>query len=281
MPGTQFKLAAAVVVLALFPPGEAEAQECRGLNTGRVALIAGGFTAIQGTAIALRHDSWWPNPWTGFEMVWSDASPSKGQDRLLHASIAYQISQVGALAWDWACVPHQTAGWLGAALGVAFSLPKEIGDGFQTDKGFSAPDMVWTTAGAVLPALHRSLPPSRAFSLKVFYWPSDEFTDSGDALPDLENDYAGQRFYLTFNPGRLEGGAGPWPDWLGIAVGHSVPHWITVPPVHEWYVTLDIDARGLPVSASGWTKIAAVLDQIHFPMPGVRVREGEVAVGVF
>jgi hypothetical protein len=166
-------------------------------------------------------------------------------------------------------------------LGIAFSLPKEIGDGFQADKGFSAPDMLWSTAGAVLPAIHRSWPASEAVSLKVFYWPSQEFLDSGDALPDLENDYAGQRFFLTLHPGRIRGGAGPWPDWLGIAVGHSVPHWISEPPIHEWYLTLDFNFQGLPIEAGSWRKFASVLDQWHFPMPGVRVRDGEVAFGVF
>ena len=281
MPRGQFKLAALVALMLLQIAQGTHAQKCQSVNTGRVALIAGGFVAVQGTAIALRHNDWWPGPSTGFTVVSNDVSPSKGQDRLLHASIAYQVSQGGALAWDWACLPYKTAGWLGAALGIAFSLPKEIGDGFQADKGFSVPDMLWATTGAVLPAIHRSWPTSEAVSLKVFYWPSQEFLDSEDALPDLENDYAGQRFYLTLHPGRTKGGAGPWPDWLGLAVGHSVPHWISEPPVHEWYVTLDFDFQGLPIETGGWRKFASLLDQWHFPMPGVRVRGGEVAFGVF
>ena len=281
MTGGQFKLAAVVVLLAIPPTSGAHAQRCQGVNAGRVALIAGGFAAVQGAALALRHNDWWPGPSHGFTVVWNDVSPSKGQDRLLHASISYQVSQGGALAWDWACVSRETSGWLGAMLGIAVALPKEIGDGFQTDKGFSAPDMLWTTAGAMLPAIHRSWQASRAVSLKVLYWPSREFLDSGDALPDLENDYAGQRFFMTLNPGRIRGGAGPWPDWLGIAVGHSVPHWISEPPLHEWYVTLDLDMGGLPIEAGGWRKFASVLDQWHLPMPGVRMRDGEVTFGVF
>jgi hypothetical protein len=141
--------------------------------------------------------------------------------------------------------------------------------------------MLWTTAGALLPAVHRSWQASAALALKVFFWPSREFLDSGDALPSLENDYAGQRFFLTLNPGRARGGAGPWPDWLGIALGHSVPHWVSEPPEHEWYVTLDVDMRGIPVPMGGWRRVASLLDQWHAPMPGIRVRGGEVAFGVF
>jgi hypothetical protein len=30
-----------------------------------------------------------------------------------------------------------------------------------------------------------------------------------------------------------------------------------------------------------WRSVATVLDQVHFPAPGVRIRDGRVAVGVF
>lgn len=281
MPGRQFKLAMAIAVLAAQCVAPVRAQNCDGVNVGRVAVVAGGILAVEGTAIAIRHGDWWPGPSGGFTIEWTDVSPSKGQDRLLHSSIAYQASQVSALAWDWACLPSRTAGWLGAVAGVAVSLPKEIGDGFQLDKGFSAPDMAWTAAGALLPALHRSWPASRTVSLKVFYWPSREFLESDYELPQLENDYAGQRFYLTLNPGRLPSGAAAWPDWLGIAVGHSVPHWVSHPPAHDWFLTLDLDLRGLATEDGVWRSVAGLLDQWHIPMPGVRVRDGEVSFGVF
>jgi hypothetical protein len=97
----------------------------------------------------------------------------------------------------------------------------------------------------------------------------------------VENDYAGQRYYLTIHPGATPGGAGPWPDWLGVAVGHGIPHWASVPPSHDWYLTLDIRLSGLPIRGPVWRKVAGLLDQIHFPAPGVRVRNGDRAVGLF
>ena len=133
-----------------------------------------------------------------------------------------------------------------------------------------------------MPALHRTLPPSRSVLLKVWYWPSSEFRNRlPGALPQLENDYAGQRYFLAFNPGRLPGGAGPWPSWLGVAIGHSVPYWISQPPIHEWYVTLDLNMRGFAVRAPWWRKVASLLDQIHFPLPGVRARGGRWSVGLY
>ena len=272
-----------VVLLAslTFPTARLAAQACdAGPRWSRAALIGGGFAATQAIVIVARHDAWWTTPTTGFHFT-SGGSASKEQDKLLHGAIAYHVSQASAFAWDWACFPRTTAGWLGAALGVLVGLPKEIGDGLHEDKGFATDDFAAGLIGAALPALHRSAPVTRAVLLKMNYWPSDEFRNSAEDLPDLENDYAGQRYFLAINPGRAPGGAGPWPDWLGVAVGHSVPHWATLPPVHEWYVTLDLNLRGLPIRASWWHTVASVLDQIHFPLPGLRLVHGEIEVGLW
>ena len=128
----------------------------------------------------------------------------------------------------------------------------------------------------------RTTPATRSVVFKIWYWPSSEFRNrTPGSLPSLENDYAGQRYFLAFNPGRLPGGAGSWPSWLGVAVGHSVPQWISGAPTHEWYAALDLSLRRIGVEAEWWQSVATVLDQIHFPMPGVRVRNGQWNVGLF
>ena len=279
-PKTQFNRAMLVAVGAVLPV-QSTAQQCNSLRSDRVLALTGVFAVAQAVTIAARHDDWWDTPSTSFHIRWDD-SPNKEQDGLLHTAIAYQTSQVAALAWDWTCVERSTAGWLGALTGVAISIPKEIGDGLHEDRGFSARDMLWTLPGAALPALHRSWPASRSVQLKVSYWPSQEFRDRPPGqLPQLENDYAGQRYFLAVNPGRRPGGSGAWPAWLGVAVGHSIPHWVSQPPIHEWYLTLDVSLRGIPARAGWWNTVASGLDQIHFPLPGIRLRDGRVALGLF
>ncbi len=279
--GACMNIALFAVVVGATVPAQLPAQRCAGgASTRRIVAIAGGFAAVQTGVILARHNDWWPTPTTSFHFT-SGGSPSKSQDVLLHGAIAYQVSQLGALAWDWACISPTAAAWLGAALGIAVGLPKEIGDGLHEDKGFSTDDFGASVVGALLPALHRTFPTTRALALKVNYWPSAEFRNRANGLPQLENDYAGQRYFLTISPGRVPGGAGAWPDWLGLALGHSVPQWASLPPVHEWYVALDLNLRGLPIRTDWWQGLATLLDQIHFPMPGVRVSGGEVEVGLF
>jgi len=51
--------------------------------------------------------------------------------------------------------------------------------------------------------------------------------------------------------------------------------------LHEWYLTLDTQFRGIPIRGGAWQKLATVLDQIHFPLPGIRLRDGDVSFGFF
>src|ERR1051326_2075576 len=150
-------LLTAATFLALSAAGlPARAAPCEGLKSGRAALIGTVFVAADAGAILIRHDDWWTPPRRTFHVIWG-GSPSKSQDGFLHASIAYQTSQLAALAWDWACADRATAGWLGAAMGLAVAIPKEIGDGFHQN-GFSVPDMLWTAGGTLLPAPHPAWP---------------------------------------------------------------------------------------------------------------------------
>jgi hypothetical protein len=276
--GTHFNRAL-LVMLLLGGVGVARGQSCPGARRGRLAIIAGGYAGAEALGLGLEHNHWWTTPATSFHVVW-DASASDGQDRLLHAAVAYQTSQLGAAAFTWACLKPVAAAWLGAALGVAVAIPKEIGDGLHAEKGFSAPDMAWTALGAVLPAARRTWAPVRLLSLKVSYWPSDEYRQRTGTQPRLESDYAGQRYFLALAPSELRPG-GRWPRWLGLAVGHSVPYWASQPPVHGWYGALDLRLSGLPIRAGWWRRVAWVLDQIHLPAPGVRLRQGDWAAGFF
>lgn len=266
-----------MALTALMGPGAtATAAQCPAVP--RVAVVGGTFAAAQVAAIAWRHDDWWTTPTRSF-YVTTGGSPSAGQDLLLHGAIAYQASQLSTLAWRWACAGG-AAPWLGAATGILVALPKEIGDGFHEQKGFSLDDMAGTVVGAVLPALHASVPASRMVALKANWWPSDELRNRPPGgLPQIENDYAGQRYFLSLVPGRA------WPDlpvpWLGLALGHSTTTWASVPPQSEWYVTLDVELRRLPIHARWWRTVATVLDQVKVPLPGLRVTGGNVRPGLY
>ena len=122
---------------------------------------------------------------------------------------------------------------------------------------------LWATGGALLRALHRTIPATCAVTLKLFYWLSQEFLDSDDELPQLENDYAGQRYFLAVAPGLLPNGSGAWPSWLGVAVGHSVPQWISAPPTREWFFTLDLAYQNLPIRADWWHDVASLLATVR------------------
>jgi hypothetical protein len=272
-----------LVVAAGLAAPPAAAQRCDGVRGDRVAAIAGAYVAGEALMVAAHPSDWWQGPPRSFRFTWINGggSPAAGQDFLLHVAASYQASQAAALAWRWACAPPLAAAWLGAATAFAFGLPKKVVDGFH-DPGFEAAKVLTNAVGAALPVAHAVWPATRTVALKVWYWPSRELRERTGTEPNLVSDYAGQRYYLSINPARGGLGGGWWPRWLGLAIGHSTPGWVTeIPARHEWYVALDLELRGLPIRAGWWPRVAAVLDQIHFPAPGVRVRNGGLSVGLF
>lgn len=260
------------------------AQDCHGIRGDRAAAIAGTYVAGEAAVAALHPSDWWLGPAGSFRLSWVNAggSPSADQDYLEHIAVSYELSQVAALAWEWACAPPVTAAWLGAATAFAVMLPKKIVDGFHAT-GFETSKNLANAVGSLLPVARSLWPAARTVSLKAWYWPSAEFRHrTPGSEPRLLSDYAGQRYYLSLNPRRAGFGPAWWPRWLGVAVGHSTPAWVTeVPARHEYYAALDLELRGLPVTARWWPPLAAVLDQIHFPAPGVRLVNGRLAAGLF
>ena len=161
------------ILLFVGAPAVSASQECSDWSRPRAYGVGGAYVAGAAITMAVRGGDWWRGASTGsFKVVW-DGTQALGQDYLLRAYTAYQLSQVGGLAFRWACVSPRTSVWLGAGFAAAVWLPKEIGDGFY-DKGFSIADITASTIGALLPALRYENPVFAAIQYKMNYWPSSE-----------------------------------------------------------------------------------------------------------
>ena len=280
MSGRTAALTLVAVALAAAPAGaQSSAPACH----RRVAVIGAAYVGGWALAAAFHPQEWWQGHPGAFRLNWSEGpSPAVGQDYLLHVGASYEASQAAALGWEWACVPHGTAIWLGAATAFAVGLPKKVVDGFH-HTGFEVAKNLANAVGALVPVVHETWPATRAVALKGFYFPSAEYRNRGGGEPTSPLlDYAGQRYYLSLNPARGGRNVAWWPRWLGVAVGHSATARIADPPArHIWFATLDLEFRGLPVRGALWRRVAAVLDQVHVPAPGVRLMDGRVSLGIF
>ena len=268
-----------LLLLALgLPARRLAAQSCPDARTWRLATLTGGAAALEGLAIAAFHDEWWDTPRRDFHVLWG-RSPAKGQDGLFHGLLGYHTAGLGAAALRWACLSGAAGAWLGAAGALLAQLPKEVGDGFHN--GFSVPDLAWVVAGGALQASRQTWEPARAVRPKWTYWPSPEHDSDAPGSPGVFTDWAGQRFYLAVHPAAGGANLAPWPRWLGVAVGHGVPYWVTQPPERIWYLVFDVEFSELPVPGDWWRGAAAFLDQFHLPAPGLRLRAGQLNIGLF
>ena len=268
--------------LLMILPARASAQQCEnGINPDGASLIVGTYAVSQIAMVAVRSPDWWFPKNTGFTFNWNNSN-SGGQNHLLHMALSYNFSEAMGSAWRLACASEGAAAWLGALIGFAYVFPKEYGDAFRDGFGFSGMSTTLSLAGAVLPALHRTAPITRMLVMKFNYFPSDEYRNGlAPRFPQLERDYAGTNYFFAINPGLASPGRGGWPDWLGIAVGHSVDQAYQAPATHQVFFTLDVNLRGFGSPESGWHKIATFLDRFHLPLPGVKLQGGAVQFGVF
>ena len=100
-------------------PGVSTAQDCTDWSRPRVYGGGGAYVAGAAVTMDVRGGDWWRGESTGsFQVVW-DGTPALGQDYLLRAYTAYQLSQVGGLAFRWACLSPRTSAWLGAGFAAA------------------------------------------------------------------------------------------------------------------------------------------------------------------
>jgi len=151
-------------------------------------------------------------------------------------------------------------------------LEIEMKDGYYKWWGFSVPDFAANTLGVAFVVARELWAPARRFDLKMSYHRSDLY--KAGKFEHVISDYEGMTFWLTFAAGEMWPGL--WPSLLNVAVGygakglggtategeHSRP---------EVYLALDYDIRKLPGTHRCWQWLKAMLNEVHFPAPAVRI----------
>ncbi len=201
------------------------------------------------------------------------------QDKLGHVVTALHVARgLGAYA-RWSGLDPRRAALYGGGLSLFFLAQIEILDGFSTGWGASWSDITANAVGAGWGALHVADPRSRWVTMKWSYGPSPfREPDAGLAANALK-DYDGATFWLVLQPG---GGAmahaGRWPEWLGIAVGHSGDGLVRALPTEAdphrrvFLVAPDIDAVALlEPFGPRWQMVGRVLSFLHLPGPALRL----------
>jgi hypothetical protein len=227
--------------------------------------------------------AWWSGERADhFWVNWERHEPFREQDKFGHAYGGYHLARLGTDLLAAACVGPHKAVWLGAAYAALLQLQLEIWDGRQAKYGFSPPDLLANTAGAVLATAQRYHPVLRAVKPTVSYARTAASRRWGRAQgSELRptTDYSGQTYWLSLSVNDLlPAGARPfWPDLLRLSVGHTITDYVdpeTGQPRsarRRILLSLDLDPERLPGQHPLWRRVKHELSYYRLPAPALQL----------
>ena len=287
----------AVVLLGMYSPANASAEDPTRIHLDRLALLSGSAVTFRYMGFKYVDRAWyqgqkldrirWLNDWDGATYV--------NFDKAGHFMGGLFMSQTLNDAYAWAGFGTRSAALLGTVTSWGALLEVEMRDAYFDQWGFSIPDFIANTAGASLPLFHAFFPRTRAIGFKFSYFPSALYLDSASRAradrPHIDHaidDYEGMTVWMTVAvdellPGRAQA---LWPDYLGLGLGYGVvglhgsnvksrgrfKHYPDRPDAQpEFFLGLDYDARQLPGQNRFWTYFKQQLNWIRFPAPALRI----------
>lgn len=242
-------------------------------------LAAGGFVAGH----VLLTDLWWKGEPSRFHFNWRDDwRYALGADKVGHAITPYIGTDILRQALEWTGMQRNASLWWGAGAACAYTTYIEVRDGFSAEWGFSWGDFIannlgigWRVAEAYEPWLNN-------IRFKVSYWPGAAYRSG--AYGSIVDDYESTYHWASLNVNALLPAAWRdlWPDFVNIAVGHSVKDIAAYDGSghHELYLGLDWNTEGLPGDGAFWNRLKRTLNYYHLPAPTVRILPDVVWYGL-
>ena len=208
-------------------------------------------------------------------------------DKAGHAFGAYRESFSAYYALRRAGVSKKKSLIYGGPIGLIFQTPIEIFDGLYENWGFSWPDMIANTFGAVLFTGQEILFDEQVFLMKFSYSPSIyPQQHSGLGVSHIERffiDYNGHTYWMSGNIQRLTG-IENIPQWLNIAIGYSAngvigefknPEYYKgkpfpfIPRYRQLLLSLDINFSKIHTNKIWVRKLLNTINLIKMPLPAL------------
>lgn len=242
-------------------------------------LSVGGF--IVGHIVL--NNLWWKGEQSSFHFTWRDDWVyALGADKLGHFYTPYIGTDIYRQAFRWTGMSREASLHWGAGLASGYTTYVEIRDGFSAEWGFSWWDFIANNLGVGWRVAEFYEPWLENIRWKVSYDASDAFKEG--AYSTIIDDYESTYHWASLNVNGFlpESWRRYWPDWINIAVGHSVKGVRAYDGSghHELYLGLDWNTEGLPGGGSFWNRLKRFANYYHLPAPAVRIAPDVVWYGL-
>ena len=248
-----------------------------GIDPVRLGLLASISAGSFVVGHAFLSNLWWKGQPVPFHFEFDkDWSYALGADKFGHAIMSYLGTDLYRQALAWTGFENRTALWISSVLVWSYMTYIEIRDGFSIDWGFSWGDMAANTLGIGWRLLEEYEPAFKAVTWKASYWPSDAWR--AGLYSNIIDDYESTYHWASIDPELFmpKGVADFWPDWLNIALAHTVSGVASYDGSgsHQFVLALDIDTEGFGVTDPFWSSVLRVINYYHIPMPAIRFGHG-------
>ena len=259
------------------------------LSKKRVWIASGISAYIQIGSISALYGVWYSQNANSTFHFFNDYGNWGNVDKYGHAYSSYQLSRTSGNLYRWTGMSHRNSAWVGFALGLSYQTTLEIFDGFSTGYGFSWGDVWFNILGSSLYLGQELTFKEQIFIPKFSYYPTSYAALRPNTLGSnhaerLLKDYNGQTYWLSFSPKSFLKSS-KFPGWLCISMGYGIDARIVGDKTSymdangntyfsnpEFYVSLDVDFKKLPIKNKTLKKVLTSLNYLKIPAPAISLR---------
>ncbi|HRI47012.1 MAG TPA: DUF2279 domain-containing protein [Ignavibacteriaceae bacterium] len=250
-------------------------------------ILIGLGTGIIGSGVAVhlyQANAWWKSRRTKFHFQ-NDWDYSLWIDKVGHTYGTMIIGHGIASGLEAANLDTERSIIYGSLTAFAYQIYVEIEDGFGPEWGFSPGDALFDFIGGVYPIAQYYYPYLKNFQLKFSYYPR-QLNEKGLIAGQkhiIIDDYEGQKFWLAVRMKEVlpKDISKYWPGFLNLALGMGVTGLDgTGNGQRNFYLALDFDTEWIPLFGPYWQFVKNTFNYFHFPMPGIRLTNNVVFLGL-
>lgn len=224
-------------------------------------------------------------PQSHFHFI-NDNSEWLQMDKIGHFYSSYHLGRAGAELLHWSGASKKSQLLYGAPLGFAFLTAVEVFDGFSSEWGASAGDVIANASGTALYVSQELIWNEQRITPKFSFHTTSYAPYRPDVLgsslsEQILKDYNGQTYWLSINLYSFSKGS-KIPKWLNLALGYGANGMLTgnnsstgliqdekAIRYRQFYLSFDVDLSKIETKSHFLKTIFSVLNTIKIPAPTI------------
>lgn len=258
------------------------------------SVLVGVHVGLWGGTLYALNKTWYDNHQRSGFHLYNDWHEWQQMDKFGHCWSSYQIADHTSKLWQWAGAGQTKAAIIGSVSSLAYLSIIEVLDGHSKKWGFSIPDMLSNSTGALMHLSQALIWKDQRISMKMSYMPNEygalkyraDDLFGKHPVEKLLKDYNGQTYWASINI-RSFIPETRFPRWLNVAVGYGARTmlggynntwsdvnggWITrndIPRYRRIYLSADIDLTRIKTNNKTLKTIFSLFNVLKFPAPAI------------